>query len=175
MKYICSSIYFNSGWAGVGLLSQFPPFRYIPNFSASPKYMLAIEYHVHIWQVSPQLSCGDIGQKWMWYQESNRYFGRIENSAYGEINERSFSNHHPRTASEVRIWMKNLHPTRFIGCWYPIPRVQTNDLSKYYQSNSHHCIITNISEKMKYAFHMPRIFFHVIILSLRPRYAYMSQ
>ena len=27
------------GW---GLLSQFPPFRYFPNFSASPKYMLAI-------------------------------------------------------------------------------------------------------------------------------------
>ena len=44
------------GW---GLLSQFPPFRYFRNFSSSPKYMLAIVYHVHIWQVSPQLSCGD--------------------------------------------------------------------------------------------------------------------
>ena len=80
---------------GGGLLSQFPPFRYNPNFSASPKYMLAIEYHGHIWQVSPQLSCGDICQIWMWYKEYNRYFGRIENLAYGEINERSFSNPHP--------------------------------------------------------------------------------
>ena len=23
------------------------------------QYMLAIEYHVHVWQVSPQFSCGD--------------------------------------------------------------------------------------------------------------------
>ena len=33
----------DQGW---GLLSQFPPFRYFPIFfSASPKHMLAIEYH----------------------------------------------------------------------------------------------------------------------------------
>ena len=51
------------GW---GLLSQFPPFRHFPTFSASPKYMLAIVYHIHIWQVLPQLSCGDTCQIWMW-------------------------------------------------------------------------------------------------------------
>ena len=34
--------------SGVGLLSRFPPFRFFPNFSTSPKYMLAFEYHVHI-------------------------------------------------------------------------------------------------------------------------------
>ena len=39
---------------GLGLLSQFPPFRYFPNFTASPKCMIAIENHVHIWQVSPR-------------------------------------------------------------------------------------------------------------------------
>ena len=33
----------------------------------------------------------------MWCKESNRYFGRIENLANGEINERGFSNSHPRT------------------------------------------------------------------------------
>ena len=43
------------GW---GLLSQFPPFRYFPNFSVSLKHTLPIEYRVYIWQVSPQLSCG---------------------------------------------------------------------------------------------------------------------
>ena len=43
------------GW---GLLSQFLPLRCFPNFSALSKYTLAIEYHIYIWQVSPQLSCG---------------------------------------------------------------------------------------------------------------------
>ena len=41
-----------------GLLSQFPLFHYVLNFSALSIHMLAIEYHVHIWQVLPQLSCG---------------------------------------------------------------------------------------------------------------------
>ena len=57
------------------------------------KQMFAIEYHVYTWQVSPQLSCGDTCQIWMWFRESNRYF--CENFAYGEISERSFSNPHP--------------------------------------------------------------------------------
>ena len=43
------------GW---GLPSQFRPFRYFQKFSGLSKHMLAIEYHVNIWQVSPQLSCG---------------------------------------------------------------------------------------------------------------------
>ena len=43
------------GW---GLLRQFSTFRYFPKFSAMSKHTLAIEYHVYIWQVSPQLSCG---------------------------------------------------------------------------------------------------------------------
>ena len=70
------------GW---GLLSRFFPFRYFPFFSALPKYMLAIEYHVHIWQVSPQLSCGDSCQIWMWCKESNRYLDRVENFSYGKL------------------------------------------------------------------------------------------
>ena len=32
----------------VGLLSQFPPFRYFPNFSVLSKYTVAIEYHIYI-------------------------------------------------------------------------------------------------------------------------------
>ena len=51
--------------------------------------MLSIEYHVHIWQVSPQLSCGDTCQK----NETGTC--EIKNFAYGEIDERSFSNPHP--------------------------------------------------------------------------------
>ena len=80
------------GW---GLLRQFPPFRYFPNFSALLEHTLDIEYCVYIWQVSPQLSYGDTCQIWMWFKESNSYFCKIENFAYGEINERSFSNPHP--------------------------------------------------------------------------------
>ena len=51
-----------------------------------------MEYHVHIWQMSLQLSCGDICQIWMWFEESNLYFCKIENFPHGEINERSLSN-----------------------------------------------------------------------------------
>ena len=80
------------GW---GLLSQFSPFRYCPHFPILSKQALAIEHCVYIWQVSPQLSCGDTCQIWMWFRESNRYFCRIEKFAYGEISERSFSNPHP--------------------------------------------------------------------------------
>ena len=96
-----SSILDHLGW---GLLSRFPPFRYFPNFSALSKHTLDIEYHVYIWQVSPQLSCGDTCQIWKWFKESNRYFWKIENFAYGEINERGFSNPHPWGA--VTIAMK---------------------------------------------------------------------
>ena len=56
--------------------------------------MLAIEYHVHIGQVLPQLSCGDTCQIWMWFRECNRYFYEIENFADGEIGEQSFSSPH---------------------------------------------------------------------------------
>ena len=52
------------------------PFCYFPNFSASLKYMVAMEYNVNIWHVSPQHSCGDTCQIWMWCEESNRYFAR---------------------------------------------------------------------------------------------------
>ena len=37
------------------------------------KYMLAIEYHVHIIQVSPQLSWGDTSHISKWLNEPNRY------------------------------------------------------------------------------------------------------
>ena len=63
------------GW---GLLSQFPPLRFFPNLSGSWKHRLAIEYHVYVWQVSPQFSCGNTCQIWMWFKESSRYFCKIE-------------------------------------------------------------------------------------------------
>ena len=86
----------HQGW---GLLSQFSPFRYFPNFSALLKHILPTWYHVYIWQVSPQLSCGDTCQIWMGFNKSNSNFCKIEKFAYVEINERSFSNPTPSSAS----------------------------------------------------------------------------
>ena len=108
------------GW---GLLSRFPPFRSFPNFSALSKHTLDIEYHVYIWQVSPQLSCGDTCQIWKWFKESNRYFCKIENFANGEINERSFSNPHPRASiynyTPIKLWMKLfIHAVKFCGHFF---------------------------------------------------------
>ena len=112
------------GW---GLLSQFSPLRYFPHFPLLSKQTLAIEYHVYIWQVSPQHSCGDNCQIWMWFRESNRYFCKIENFAYGEISERSFSNPHPW--SMLRKALRRCHvasvglahsslPRYFLCCWF---------------------------------------------------------
>ena len=69
------------------------------DFLALLKHTLYNQYHVYIWRVSAQLSCGDICQIWMWFKESDSYICKIENFAYGEINERSFSNPHPRLLS----------------------------------------------------------------------------
>ena len=49
---------------------QFSSFHYFLNFSALSNHPLATEHHVHIWQVSPQLSCGYTSQIWMWFKES---------------------------------------------------------------------------------------------------------
>ena len=93
---------------GRGWLSRFPPFRYFPNFSTSPKYVLAIEYHVHSWHVSPQLSCGNTCQIWIWFKERNRHFCEIENFAYGEIDEQSFSNPHPWSSCQFPFGSPNI-------------------------------------------------------------------
>ena len=53
-------------------LAQIPPFPYFLKFSALSKQTLAIEYNVYIWQVSPQLSCGDTCQIWMEFEETKR-------------------------------------------------------------------------------------------------------
>ena len=44
--------------SGVGSLSQFSLFCYFLIFFKLSKQTLFIQYHVYIWQVSPQLSCG---------------------------------------------------------------------------------------------------------------------
>ena len=121
--------YVKQGW---GLLSQFSPFRYFPYFPLLSKQTLAIEYHVYIWQVLPQLSCGDTCQIWMWFRESNKYFRNIENFAYGEISERSFSNPHPRAIT--RTAYRHTIRSRY---WYYLIPIQGIEMihSKWYSKS----------------------------------------
>ena len=90
----------NLGW---GLLSQFSPFCYFPIFSEWSKQWLPLWYQVHIWQVSPQLSCGDTWQIWIWLKLSDLYFCQIKISRNGEISERSLGNPHPRNDMKEAI------------------------------------------------------------------------
>ena len=108
-----------------GLLSQFSPFRYFPSFSELWKEWLPEWYQVHIWQVSPQLRCGDTWQIWTWFKVSNLYFCKIKISRNGELNERSFSNHHPRRTNDIEICIANflslsylIHLGNIVNAWY---------------------------------------------------------
>ena len=121
----------DQGW---GLRSQFSPFRYFPHFPLLSKQTLAIEYHVYIWQVSPQLSCGDTCQIWMWFRESNRYFCKIENFAYGEISERNFSNPHPSTW--VRMWCSLNQPN-------PVNTLKLRQNGRHFTDNIFKCFSLN--------------------------------
>ena len=94
----------HQGW---GLLSHFFPFRYFPNFSEWSKQWLPVKCQVYIWQVSPQLSCGDTWQIWTWLKVSDLYFCKIKISRNGEINERSFSNPHPWPPTGAPFTVRN--------------------------------------------------------------------
>ena len=62
--------------SGVGVTKLIGNFlNYFPNFLSLSKHTLAIEYHIYIWQVSPQLSCGHTYQIWMWFKESTSVTG----------------------------------------------------------------------------------------------------
>ena len=80
------------GHLGWGTLSQFHLFLLFFWFE---KYWLTTKCHVHIWQMSLQLSCGDICQIWKWFENSNMCFCKMEWFPNREINEWSFSNSHP--------------------------------------------------------------------------------
>ena len=126
---------------GRGLLSQFSPFRYFPHFSLLSKQTLAIEYRVYIWQVSPQLSCGDTCQIWMWFRDSNRYFCKIENFAYGEISERSFSNPHPRKDMYITIEF-SYHGLPLLNS---VPALVISWYVSFFEWCSRKCVVTHYS------------------------------
>ena len=51
----------------------------------------------------------------MWFKEPNGYFCEIENFAYGEINERSFSNPHPWAVTLMTIPFPNPNEFRCVS------------------------------------------------------------
>ena len=67
-----------SGGAGVGVTKPISSVPLFPRFSPLSKHWLPIEYHVYIWQMSPQLSCGDTCQIWKGFLQSYWYFHKIE-------------------------------------------------------------------------------------------------
>ena len=64
------------GWGLLKLRSSISPYA---KFSISQKYLLHSLNLFHIWQVSPQLSCGDTCQIWTWYSIAHMYFDDVEN------------------------------------------------------------------------------------------------
>ena len=81
---------------GVGITKPVSSLPLFSLFSEWSKHQLPIEYHVHIWQMSPQLSRGDTCQIWIWFKEYDKYFWNIENIHNKEIHG-SCSNPHPRS------------------------------------------------------------------------------
>ena len=65
-------------WCRVGVTK--PIFSVIHSLEMKfPKHWLPIKYHIHIWQGSTQLCCGDPCQIWMWCKRCDRYLCKILN------------------------------------------------------------------------------------------------
>ena len=101
------------GW---GVLKKYPSSHYFSDFSPVSNHWLAIEYHIHIWQVSLQLSSNDTCQIWKRFKELNRYFCNITNFLDEDINEQSFSNPHPCYICKLMFWIlwKGSHVGQYI-------------------------------------------------------------
>ena len=59
---------------GVGVTKPISSIPLFYQFFPSSMFVLPAKYHIHIWQVLLQLSCGDSHQIWMWFKESHIYF-----------------------------------------------------------------------------------------------------
>ena len=79
----------------IRLFTNCPPFCYFLSFFNYQSIGLLIEYRVHIWQMTQQLSCGGTCQILMWLKQNHRYFWKIENFSNGESNERRFRKPRP--------------------------------------------------------------------------------
>ena len=73
-----------------GLFSQYISFCHFSDLSSLSRHWISIEHSLFIWHVSPQLSCGDTCQIWMWFKYLTSHFIRSKSS----LAERNFSKPH---------------------------------------------------------------------------------
>ena len=99
------------GW---GSLCQFPLFHFSRFCWMIKIILLLIEYHIHIWQVSQQGSCGDTCQMKIWCQDYDRRFCNIRKFPNGEIKEWWFNNSHPW----CRLWATHLSTEVIVAISY---------------------------------------------------------
>ena len=102
--------YIHQGW---GLLNIFSQFRYFLSFSGWSKHWLPVWYHVHIWQVSPQLSCGDTWQIWTLLKISKLYFCSIKVSVTEKLTNGALVTPTPGSANYLVVL--SLHKLRRRG------------------------------------------------------------
>ena len=109
---------YNGTHLGWGLLKLCSLISLLGLFLNSKTCLLYPVNHIHIWQVSPQLSCGSTCQTWMWFQIGNQCFRVIEKLINYWKGENWFSNPHPCTWDSSRsVWSytcsnKSLHHKR---------------------------------------------------------------
>ena len=104
------------GWGLLKLRSSISP---LAKFSILQKCLLHSLNHIHIWQVSPQLSCGNTCQIWTSYSIANMYFGDVQILGKKRNGGNRLSNPHPRSGhlSLVIIWAC-VHVYQY--CYYPL-------------------------------------------------------
>ena len=64
------------------------------NVSRFCQHWLSNQYHIYIWLVTPQLSCGDTCQIWKWLKIITG-IAKLKGKLIGEMNDRSFCNRIP--------------------------------------------------------------------------------
>ena len=69
------SSYLRAKWSGVGVTKPISSIPLFSEFFIIMKTHLSY-FHVYIWQVLPQLSCGNTCQIWMWFKESKNTLAR---------------------------------------------------------------------------------------------------
>ena len=106
------------GWE---VRSQIPPFCCLHNVSAFVKQCLAIEYHVYIWQASPQLKFGDTHQIWLWleriWQLSTFTTKLKKTSPMAKLTNGALVTHSP---GEYK-YMNHVHPHDIMKSWKRYP------------------------------------------------------
>ena len=91
--------------------------------------------HTYIWQVSPQLSCGDTCHMWVWFIWFNEYLYKGRYVHNWEINECKHSTPHPSPLSVIVSLLTHLSPTHSLTH----PRPQGHLTHSHHNKMADHC------------------------------------